>query len=75
MTRSELIYDRLMTCIHNGEVENIELIKIVKDVSIILGLKTLTNYAKSEKISYPGAQKRKTERLKIDTVEFIIDNE
>ena len=30
MTRSELICDRLMYCIHNGEVENLELIKIIK---------------------------------------------
>jgi hypothetical protein len=64
-----------MCCIYNGEVENIELAKIMRDISVILGLKTLTNYAKSENISYPAAAKRKTERLKIDKVEFIIDNE
>lgn len=75
MTRSELIYNRLMCCIHNGEVENIELSKIVTDISVILGLKTLTSYSESEKISYPAAAKRKTERLKIDKIEFIIDNE
>jgi hypothetical protein len=40
-----------------------------------LGLKTLTSYSESEKISYPAAAKRKTERLKIDKIEFIIDNE
>jgi hypothetical protein len=75
MTRSELIYERLMTCIHNGEVENIELVSIMQDISVILGLKTVTSFAKSEKISYPSAAKRKTDRLKIDTVEFIIDND
>lgn len=75
MTRSELIYDRLMTCIHNGEVENLELIKMVTDISIILGLKTITSYSRSEKISYPAAAKRKTQRMKIDKIEFIIDNE
>ena len=75
MTRSELIYDRLMTCIHNGEVENTELVNIVQDISAILGLKTLTSFAKSEKISYPAAAKRKTNRIKIDRIEFIIDNE
>ena len=75
MTRSELIYNKLMCCIHNGEVENIELTKIVKDISIILGLKTLTSYSESEKISYPAAAKRKTDRVKIDKVEFIINNE
>jgi hypothetical protein len=75
MTRSELIYYRLMCCIHNGEVENVELAKIVQDVSIILGLKTLTSYAESEKISYPAAAKRKTKRVKIDKVEFIINND
>jgi hypothetical protein len=39
-----------MTCIHNGEVENTELVNIIQDVSAILGLKTLTSFAKSEKI-------------------------
>jgi hypothetical protein len=75
MTRSELIYYRLMTCIHNGEVENSELIKIVQDISDILGLKTLTNYAKYEGISYPGAKKRKLEMVNISGINFIIDND
>jgi hypothetical protein len=64
-----------MACIHNGEVENIELVKIMQDISDILGLKTITEYAKSEGISYPAAVKRKTDRMQISNVEFIIDNE
>jgi hypothetical protein len=74
MDRSKLIYDRLMLCIHSGEVKNSELILMVKNISDILGLKNITTYAEDEKISYPAAIKRKTERLKIDRTEFIIDN-
>ena len=74
MTRSEIIYYRLMECIHKGEVENIELANIVKDISVILGLKTLTSYAKNKNISYPAAAKHKKECLKIDKINFIIDN-
>jgi len=75
VTRSEIIHNRLITCIYNGELENKEMVKIVHDLSDFLGLKTLTNYAKSEKISYQGALKRKNEFVKIDNVKFVIDNE
>jgi len=74
MTRSEIIYYRLMECIHKGEVENIELANIVKDISVVLGLKTLTSYAKSKNISYPAAAKHRNQFLKIDRIKFIIDN-
>jgi hypothetical protein len=74
MNRSELIYERLMICIHKGEVQNIELVKILQDISIILGLKSLTNYANQEGITYQGARKRKLNRITIDKIDFIIDN-
>ncbi|MDD5358600.1 MAG: hypothetical protein PHX80_05595 [Candidatus Nanoarchaeia archaeon] len=75
MNRSELIYNRLMQCIHKGEIENTELIKMVKNISDILGLKTLTTYAKSKNISYQAAIKHKLEFLTIDTEKFVIDND
>lgn len=69
------IRERLFECIHNGELENSDLVQIFEHIGIILNLKTITNYAKANNISYNGALKRKTERVKIDTIEFIIDNE
>jgi hypothetical protein len=73
--RSAKIRERLFEVIHNGEIENSDLVQIFEHIAIILNLQTITNYAKSEKISYNGALKRKTERATIDNVEFIINNE
>lgn len=64
-----------MACAHTGELDHSEMVKIVHDFSQMLGLKTLISYAKSEGISYPAAAKRKNEVIKIDRVEFIIDND
>jgi hypothetical protein len=73
--RSIKIKERVFECIHNGELENSDLVQIFEHIGTILNLQTLSNYAKNNKISYNGALKRKTERLKIDKIEFIIDNE
>lgn len=73
--RSIKIRERLFECIHNGELENSDLVQIFEHIGIILNLKTITNYAKANNISYNGALKRKTDKTKIDKVEFIIDNE
>jgi len=73
--RSVVIRERLFEVIHNGEINNRDLVQIFEHISIILNLKTISNYAKSEKISYNGALKRKTERLIVDKVEFIINND
>lgn len=75
MTRSRLICNRLIECAYNGELENEEMKLIISELSIMLGLKNLTSYAKSEKISYQAARKRKVETLTIDNIKFIIDNE
>jgi hypothetical protein len=72
--RSIKIRERLFECIHNGELENSDLVQIFEHIGIILNLKTISNYAKAEKISYNGALKRKTQRVKIDNIDFIIDN-
>jgi hypothetical protein len=73
--RSIKIRERLFECIHNGELENSDLVQIFEHIGTILNLKTITNYAKANKISYNGALKRKTDRIKIDSIELIIDNE
>lgn len=73
--RSIKIREKLFECIHKGELENSDLVQIFEHIGIILNLKTITNYAKANNISYNGALKRKTDKVKIDKVEFIINNE
>ena len=58
MSRSELIHNRLIECIHNGEVEKKEIISILQDVSSYAGLRNSPDYAKELKISIPAARKR-----------------
>jgi hypothetical protein len=74
-SRSELIMERLFEVIHNNELENSDLVQIFEHIAIILNVQTITNYAKSENISYNGALKRKLETTKIDGQTFIINNE
>lgn len=75
-TRSELIKNRLIECIHNGELDNPDLVQIFEHVGKILNLKTLSNYAKDNGITYNGAKIRlaKQKPIIIDDVEFYIDN-
>lgn len=73
--RSAKIRERLFEVIHNGEIKNSDLVQIFEHISTILNLQTITNYAKSENISYNGALKRKLATTKIDGQTFIINNE
>lgn len=72
---SELIRERLFECIHNGELSNDDLVKIIEHVSDILNLQTLSNYAKNQNISYNGAKKRRLEKVNIAGELMIVDNE
>lgn len=47
----------------------VEFIKLAGDY---LGLKTIPNFAKAHKMTYPGAAKQKVEIL---NVKFVIDND
>ena len=40
MSRSVLIRERLFECIHNGELDNDDLVQIIEHISIILNLQT-----------------------------------
>jgi hypothetical protein len=75
MSRSALIRDRLFECIHNGELENDDLVRIIEHLSAILSLKTLTAYAESEHISYNAAKKRKKHTTTIGGELFVVDND
>lgn len=62
--------------IQNNELSNDDLVELIKLCGDYLNLKTIPDYAKAEKISYPGVLKRKNiEILKIFNVKFVIDNE
>lgn len=75
MIKAEIAKDSLMKSIHDGELINDDLVQIIEHLCKILNLKTLTNYAKAEKISYNGAKKRKMNFIEIDSIKFIIDND
>lgn len=74
--RSQIITHRLKECIHNGEIENIDLVQIFEHVGKILNLKTLSNYAKDNGITYNGAKVRlsKQQPIVIDGIDFYINN-
>lgn len=62
--------------IQNNELSNDDLVELIKLCGDYLNLKTIPDYAKAEKISYPGVLKRKNiEIVKIFNTKYVIDNE
>jgi len=74
MTISQL-KDELFERYESGYVTDEELAQIIELAAEYLNLKTITNYAKANKITYNGALKRKLNKVTIDNQNFIIDNE
>jgi hypothetical protein len=74
ITRSELIRERLFECIHNSEIENDDLIKILEHLGKILNVKTLSQYARDNGLTYNGAKKRCKYVVMINNLDFYIDN-
>ena len=72
--RSLIIKDRLFACIHKGELNNDDLVQIFEHVAIILNIKTLSQYAKDENISYQGAIKRNLKVYKFNGLKLVTDN-
>lgn len=73
--RGNIIADRLMICVHNGEIDNDDMKRIMEELSLFLGLKTLSGFARQEKISPVAALKRKNHRVIIAGVKFLVDND
>ena len=67
--------EKLFKNYENGFVSDADLVQIIELSSIYLNLRTITNYAKANGITYNGALKRNTQKIIIDKVTFIIDNE
>lgn len=62
--------------IQNNELSNDDLVELIKLCGDYLNLKTIPDYAKAEKISYPGVLKRKNiEIIKIFNTKYVIDND
>lgn len=82
LERSEKIRERLFEVIHQGELENFDLVKIVEHIANdILNCKTKSNYCK-DKISKITGRKKSyhawrwaKEKVVIDGETFIVDNE
>ena len=74
MTFNEL-RDKLFKNYENGAISDAELVQIFELAASYLNLKTITNYAKANKITYNGALKRKLRKVVIDNQTFVIDNE
>lgn len=67
--------DELFQNYESGEISDEQLVQLIELASNYLNLKTITNYAKANKITYNGALKRKLHKITIDKITFIIDNE
>lgn len=74
-SRSVIIRERLFECIHNGEMENDDLVKVFEHVGIILNVCSLTEYAKRNNISYHGALKRNLNAYIFGGLKFVTDNQ
>ena len=74
MTFNEL-RDKLFSNYEAGAITDEQLVQVIELSANYLNLKTITNYAKVNKITYNGALKRKLNKLIIDNQTFIINNE
>jgi hypothetical protein len=74
MNYSEL-RDKIFQNYENGAISDEQLVQIIELSASYLNLKTITNYAKTNKITYNGALKRKLRKVVIDNQTFVIDNE
>lgn len=73
------IKNKIGLSVQNNELNNSDLISIIETCNDFLNLKTITEYAKSENISYNGALNRiklnKIEVVELFGVKLIIDND
>lgn len=75
MTDAEInTIDRLGKYIHEGNLSNEAIVKIIELCGDFLNLKTISDYAKENNISYNGAKRFRTNVTLFNT-KFIIENE
>jgi hypothetical protein len=68
------ICDHLSKRIANGELKNEDMVQIIEHIGSYLNLKTISEYARENNLSYNGVKKFRTIR-KIFSVKFVIDNQ
>lgn len=65
--------------VQKGELINDDIVSIIDNIGSYLNLQTISDYSKSQEISYNAALKRiksgKIKEYKLFNVTFIIDNE
>ena len=69
------LQEELFRQYEEGYVLDSELVQIFEQIASYLNLKTITKYAKANKITYNGALKRKLQKMVIDNQTFIVDND
>jgi hypothetical protein len=75
MTEKEMdIICRLVTHIQKGDVSNDFLVQLIELSGSFLNIKTRSEYAKENEISYNGAKHHRC-NVKLFGVNFIIDND
>jgi hypothetical protein len=82
-SRSEIIRERMFECIHNGELENSDLVKICEYiVNDILQAKTKSNYRKGKISKFTGKEPSyhlwkwaKGGFMNLNGTIFIVDND
>ena len=67
--------NKIMSYAHDGKFTNEEMKAIIEGIADYLGLKTLTNFSKSEGVSPVAGLKRKNMRVIIAGHKFIVSNE
>lgn len=60
--------------VHNNELDNSEVVQIIELLGGYLNLKTISDYAKTNNLSYNGVKKCRNV-VEIFNVKFVIDNE
>lgn len=60
--------------VNSSEISNDELVKIIELAGSFLNLKTISDYAKENNLTYNGVKKTR-KIVEIFNVKFVIDNE
>lgn len=66
--------EKLQESVIDGRLSNECLVQIIEQCGSFLNLKTISNYAKTNQISYNGAKKFR-ENIDLFGVKFILDND
>jgi hypothetical protein len=68
------ICDHLAKRVYDGELSNDDLLQIIELCGSLLNLQTISDYAKTNKLSYNGAKRFRT-NITLFNTKFIIDND